>query len=445
MSNEELEDLIGEVELELGLEVGDTREDKKTILEDYKDLKLNYEEKLNKFDKGTKARRYNQYELDIQLDSYEGKISPNDASRYKEAFHELTYYYVNKDDEINLRKTLQQIDSKLLQLKSERIYNGKLLSDPSEIERIKEQLSNEKSNVEQKISEAVENQNDWLDSLSLSMLVLAETNPKYSEFKSLMSEDFSNANPELSSKIEEIGNLLEKEAIDLENKKEYSDNKNKYREIQDKMDKIKNNLSEKSNQLSNLQKASLKKQYKDLYKEIVELRNDTPIDIISEENNLTTKKEVQKEQQNENAFDIEKEEEKDYSRLIAAQNESNRRLKIKNISNTLSVENLKKKTMAIISGICLAGLVAAIHFSGIDPNEAIATEIQSLNSFDALKENLTMITPAMYGTMITSALSISNYIKHKKRYDKANKEFYDMMDNRPEDYQDIVESQAKSR
>lgn len=446
MSNEELEELIGEAELELGLEVGDTREDKIAILEDYKDLKLNYEKKLNKYEKGTKARRYTQYELDIDLDSYEGKISTNDAIHYQNAFHELKYYYLNKDDEINLRKALQQIDSKLLQLKSERIYNGKLLSDPSEIERIKEQLSNEKSNVEQKISEAVENQDYFLDSLSLSMGVLEETNPKYSKFSLNNGCFLKQDDPELSSKIEEIGNLLETEVIDLENKKEYTDNKKRYEEIQDKMDKIKTNLSQESNQLSNLQKASLKKQYKDLYKEMAYFQMDTPRDLISEakENNLTTKKEEKKAQQKENTSSIEKKE-KSYSKLVAAQNESNRRLKIKNISNTLSVENLKKKTMAIISGICLAGLAAAIHFSGIDLNEAIAAEIQSLNSFDALKEYLSMITPAMYGTMITSALSISNYIKHKKRYDKANQEFYDMVDNRPEDYQDIVESQAKSR
>ena len=175
----------------------------------------------------------------------------------------------------------------------------------------------------------------------------------------------------------------------------------------------------------------------------MKLRNITPIDFISEEKENTST--IKKEEQKENTSSIKEEEQKSYTRLVAAQNESNRRLKIKNISNTLSSENLKKKVMAIISGICLSGLVAAVHFSGIDPNEAVALEIQSLSSFDALKEYLSMITPAIYGTLVTSALSISNYIKHKKNYDKANREFYDMMDNRPEDYQDIVESQAKSR
>ncbi len=137
--------------------------------------------------------------------------------------------------------------------------------------------------------------------------------------------------------------------------------------------------------------------------------------------------------------------EKDYTRLVAAQNESKRRLKIKSINNTLSEEHKKKSMFAIASGVCFAGVMVATHFSGVDVNQAIQTEIQALSSFDALKEYLGTFTPAMWGTMIATAGSLSKYIKHKKNYDKANQEFYDMMDNQPEDYQDIVETQAKSR
>lgn len=138
-------------------------------------------------------------------------------------------------------------------------------------------------------------------------------------------------------------------------------------------------------------------------------------------------------------------EEKDYSKLIAAQNEAARRLKIKSINNNLTEEYKKKNAMAIASGICFAGVLAATHFSGIDPNQALATEIQALNSFEALKQYLSMITPAMYGSIIAWVASTSSYIKHKKRYDKANKEFYDMAYNQPTDYLDTVERQSKSR
>ena len=138
-------------------------------------------------------------------------------------------------------------------------------------------------------------------------------------------------------------------------------------------------------------------------------------------------------------------EEKDYPRLIAAQNESARRLKIKGIQNTLTEENKKKRGFAIASGICFAGVVAATYFSGIDPNQAIQTEIQALNSFSALREYLGYITPAMWGTIAATAASISEYLRHKKKYDNANQEFYDMVGNEPVDYQNIVEQQAKSR
>lgn len=51
----------------------------------------------------------------------------------------------------------------------------------------------------------------------------------------------------------------------------------------------------------------------------------------------------------------------------------------------------------------------------------------------------------MWGSMIATAGSLSLYIKHKRNYDKANQEFNDMIDTQPEYYQDIVETQAKSR
>ena len=106
-------------------------------------------------------------------------------------------------------------------------------------------------------------------------------------------------------------------------------------------------------------------------------------------------------------------ESKDYEKLIAAQNESARRLKIKEINRNLSEEHKKRSMFAIASGVCFAGIMVATHFSGVDVNQAIQTEIQALSSFDALKEYLGTFTPAMWGTMIATAGSISKYIKHK--------------------------------
>ena len=134
-----------------------------------------------------------------------------------------------------------------------------------------------------------------------------------------------------------------------------------------------------------------------------------------------------------------------YNKLISAQNESARRFKIKQIQNTLTDENKKKRIFAILSGICCSGVLLATHFSGVDPNQAINTEIQALGSFEALKDYLSMITPAMYASIIASATSISSFIKHRKAYNRANTEFYDMMDTEPTDYLKIVESQADER
>lgn len=137
--------------------------------------------------------------------------------------------------------------------------------------------------------------------------------------------------------------------------------------------------------------------------------------------------------------------EKDYARLIAAQNESKRRLKIRKIQNTLSAEHRERSRYAVASGVCFAGLMVATHFSGVDMTQAIQTEIQALSSFSALREYLGTFTPAMWGALIATAGSLSQYIRHNRRYREANQEFYDMMEIEPTDYQDIVESQARSR
>ena len=169
------------------------------------------------------------------------------------------------------------------------------------------------------------------------------------------------------------------------------------------------------------------------------LNNETFADLL---NNGTFADSVENETQNDL---MNNETEIDYTRLIAAQNESKRRLKIKSINNTLTAEQKKKSKFAIASGVCFAGLLVATCFSGVDPKQAIQTEIQALNSFDALKEYLETFTPAMWGTMIATAGSFSKYIRHKKRYEEANQEFYDMINIKPEDYYDIIEDQVKKR
>ena len=142
--------------------------------------------------------------------------------------------------------------------------------------------------------------------------------------------------------------------------------------------------------------------------------------------------------------EVEPKEVKDYLRLIAAQNESTRRIRIEGIRDAITDEQRRRRGSAIVAAISFAGFAVATHFSGINPDVAIQTEIQALNSFEALKDYLSMITPAMYATMAATAASFSNFIRHNRAFRRANKEFDNMVNNEPENLQDLVEKQAKT-
>ncbi len=139
--------------------------------------------------------------------------------------------------------------------------------------------------------------------------------------------------------------------------------------------------------------------------------------------------------------EVEPKEVKDYLRLIAAQNESTRRIRIEGIKDAITDEQRRRRGSAIVAAISFA---VATHFSGINPDVAIQTEIQALNSFEALKDYLSMITPAMYATMAATAASFSNFIRHNRAFRRANKEFDNMVNNEPVNLQDLVEKQAKT-
>ena len=190
--------------------------------------------------------------------------------------------------------------------------------------------------------------------------------------------------------------------------------------------------------ITNMADGDIKNQAKDRYMKLISKQSNKEVhtESVNNENNKTVELEQVEEKQ---------ETEKDYTRLIAAQNESKRRLNIKKITKAISEEHKKKNLFALATGTCLAGLIASIHFSGVDPQQALQTEVQALNSFESLKEYFATFTPAMWMTMIGTAASFSNFIKHKEKYKTADSEFYDMINNQPEDYQDIVETQARHR
>ena len=137
--------------------------------------------------------------------------------------------------------------------------------------------------------------------------------------------------------------------------------------------------------------------------------------------------------------------EKDYLRLIAAQNESERTLKIVKTENTINEERRRKIHSAILSGVFMAGMVAAVHFSGFDVDDAIRMEIEAINSMNALKEYLGMITPAMWATAAGTVINIINFINHRRRERNATIELEDMRRYAPENLQDEVERQARNK
>ena len=154
---------------------------------------------------------------------------------------------------------------------------------------------------------------------------------------------------------------------------------------------------------------------------------------------------MNEEERNEVEIKQEKLDDKNYLRLIAAQNEATRRLKIKSVNNVILEELEQKNKYAFISGAFFAGVVAATYFSGININQAIQMEIQSLNSFDALKDYLSSFTPAMWATLAGTAVSFSRYLEHKKGYQKALQQLNDLAECRPEKYMNLVDREAKSK
>ena len=64
----------------------------------------------------------------------------------------------------------------------------------------------------------------------------------------------------------------------------------------------------------------------------------------------------------------------DYAKLVAAQNEAGRRLKIATFTHDLTEEQKKKSLWGKVSGAFVAGLIATTVLTGFDFNQAVALE-----------------------------------------------------------------------
>ena len=140
-----------------------------------------------------------------------------------------------------------------------------------------------------------------------------------------------------------------------------------------------------------------------------------------------------------------KEEDPNYLRLIAAQNETGRLFRIAHLKNQLSDQERRRRNHAIAAGICFAGLIAAGLYSGIDFEAAIQLEIKAINSFEALKEYLATFTPAMWITMTGFAINFAHSNRNRRAAQRTQRDIDVMEALAPEDYQDVVERQARSK
>lgn len=141
----------------------------------------------------------------------------------------------------------------------------------------------------------------------------------------------------------------------------------------------------------------------------------------------------------------EKNDRNDYSQLIAAQNESARKLKIRSISRDLNEEKKKRRNFAFISGICISTALASATFIDVPTAgglaEVLQTEVNALSSYASLKEYLSFFSPATYGAALLGSISLSKYLKHRSKSNKMKADLYDMVANEPSGYLNIVEDQ----
>lgn len=135
----------------------------------------------------------------------------------------------------------------------------------------------------------------------------------------------------------------------------------------------------------------------------------------------------------------------DYAKLVAAQNEAGRRLKIATFTHDLTEEQKKKSLWGKVSGVCIAGIIASSYLTGFDYKEAVALEIQALTSLEALKDYLMMITPPMWLSILGSAGSIMKYKLHNDKLKEAQFNLDTINEFLPKNYLDEVEGQARGR
>ena len=137
-----------------------------------------------------------------------------------------------------------------------------------------------------------------------------------------------------------------------------------------------------------------------------------------------------------------------YLKLIAAQNERNRVVKICEIQDNLTLEERRRMRSAIALGISITCVFASTLLSDMDitsmqMNEILMQTWEQLSSFEALKEYFKSLTPAMYLSAAATILNGRNYIRHHHKVQELEGKLNFNTMNNPTDFYFKVEGDSR--
>lgn len=125
--------------------------------------------------------------------------------------------------------------------------------------------------------------------------------------------------------------------------------------------------------------------------------------------------------------DVVDEKDREVEKEIPIKNEYERRLNKRTVNNRINDERRSVRISACILGAGVVGAMLVANQYTPDQIDMITQlEAQSLQSFDALKEYLTSLNPAMLGSFLVATRGGFNLGRHIRRERNARRELNDM-------------------
>lgn len=130
-----------------------------------------------------------------------------------------------------------------------------------------------------------------------------------------------------------------------------------------------------------------------------------------------------------------------FSQMDDLKNEEgfDRRLRIKCIERTMDEESKRTVRAAVASATLFVATFVTVKVSGLDVQEAIATEIKALSSWESLKEYFSMFTPATIASITASVISFRSFLTHRRRRNEALQQYDDISAINAENISNVIE------